>query len=142
MILTVLAIVVTGTFVFTGGIKLFNVPASLAIRDSLDVPPAQWRVIGVLEWLGAAGVAVGLAYHPLGLLAAIALGRPAPGGDGHPRPRGTPSPAVRDRRPRARRLNARPGCRHRGRVRGQPLTGGVERQDASGKMSACIAPDS
>jgi hypothetical protein len=73
MILTVLAIAVVGTFLFTGGIKLFNVPASLAIRDSLDVPPGLWRVIGTLEWLGAAGVAVGLAYHPLGLLASIAL---------------------------------------------------------------------
>jgi DoxX-like protein len=73
MILTVLAIVVAVTFVFTGGIKVFSVPASLEIRDSLDVPPAQWRLIGVLEWLGAAGVAIGLAYHPLGLIAAIAL---------------------------------------------------------------------
>lgn len=73
MILTVLAIVVAVTFAFTGGIKLFSVPASLEIRDSLDVPPAQWRLIGVLEWLGAAGVAIGLAYRPLGLVAAIAL---------------------------------------------------------------------
>jgi hypothetical protein len=73
MILTILAIVVAVTFVFTGGIKLFNVPASLEIRDSLDVPPGQWKVIGVLEWLGAAGVAIGLAYHPLGRVAAIAL---------------------------------------------------------------------
>ncbi len=73
MILTILAIVVAITFVFTGGIKLFNVPASLAIRDSLDVPPGLWRVIGTLEWLGAAGVLIGLAYHPLGLLASIGL---------------------------------------------------------------------
>ncbi|MGA9100515.1 DoxX family protein [Aeromicrobium sp.] len=71
--LTVLAIVVAITFVITGGVKLFNVPASLAIRDSLDVPPGQWRLIGVLEWLGAAGVAIGLAYRPLGLVASIAL---------------------------------------------------------------------
>ena len=73
MFLTILAIVVAATFVFTGGIKLFNVPASLEIRDRLDVPPGLWRIIGVLEWLGAAGVAIGLAYRPLGLLAAIAL---------------------------------------------------------------------
>jgi hypothetical protein len=73
MVLTVLAIIVAVTFVFTGGIKLFNVPASLEIRDSLDVPAGQWRLIGVLEWLGAAGVAVGLAFHLLGLLASIAL---------------------------------------------------------------------
>jgi uncharacterized membrane protein YphA (DoxX/SURF4 family) len=73
MILTILAIVVAVTFVFTGGIKLFSVPASIAIRDSLDVPAAQWKLIGVLEWLGAAGVVIGLAYRPLGLVAAIAL---------------------------------------------------------------------
>ncbi len=73
MVLTVLAVLVAVMFVFTGGVKLFNLPASLEIRDSLDVPPGLWRIIGVLEWLGAAGVAAGLAYHPLGLLAAIGL---------------------------------------------------------------------
>ncbi len=73
MFLTILAIVVAATFVCTGGIKLFNVPASLEVRDSLDVPPGLWRVIGVLEWLGAAGVIVGLVYRPLGLTAAIGL---------------------------------------------------------------------
>jgi uncharacterized membrane protein YphA (DoxX/SURF4 family) len=73
MLLTILAIVMAATFAFTGGIKLFNVPASLEIRDRLDVPPQLWRIIGVLEWLGAAGVLIGLAYRPLGLLASIAL---------------------------------------------------------------------
>ena len=73
MLLTILAIVVAATFLFTGGIKLFNVPASLEIRDRLEVPPQLWRVIGVLEWSGAAGVLIGLAYRPLGLLAAIGL---------------------------------------------------------------------
>ena len=73
MFLTILAIVVAGTFLFTGGIKLFNVPASLEIRDRLDVPPGLWRTIGVLEWMGAAGVAIGLVYRPLGLLASIGL---------------------------------------------------------------------
>lgn len=73
MLLTILAIVVAATFAFTGGIKLFNVPASLEIRDRLEVPPGLWRVIGVLEWSGAAGVLIGLAYRPLGLLASIAL---------------------------------------------------------------------
>jgi uncharacterized membrane protein YphA (DoxX/SURF4 family) len=73
MLLTILAIVVAATFAFTGGIKLFNVPASLEIRDALDVPPGLWRTIGVLEWLGAAGVVIGLAYRPLGLVASIGL---------------------------------------------------------------------
>jgi uncharacterized membrane protein YphA (DoxX/SURF4 family) len=74
MVLTVLAIVLSVLFVATGGVKLFSVPASLAIRDSLDVPPGQWRLIGVLEWLGAAGLLVGLAYEWVGRVAAIALG--------------------------------------------------------------------
>ncbi len=73
MVLTVLAIVVAATFVVTGGVKLFGVPASLAIRDSLDIPETQWRLIGVMEWLGAAGVLIGLTYRPLGLVAAIGL---------------------------------------------------------------------
>jgi uncharacterized membrane protein YphA (DoxX/SURF4 family) len=74
MVLTVLAIVVAVLFVATGGVKLFGVTQSLAIRDSLDVPPGQWRMIGVLEWLGAAGLLVGLANEWVGRLAAIGLG--------------------------------------------------------------------
>lgn len=73
MVLTVLAILVIVTFSVTGAVKLFNVPASLEIRDSLDVRPGRWRLIGVLEWLGVVGVAVGLAYRPLGLAATVAL---------------------------------------------------------------------
>lgn len=73
MLLTILAILVIITFISSGALKLFSVPASLEIRDSLDVPPARWRMIGVLEWLGAAGVGIGLAYRPLGLVASVAL---------------------------------------------------------------------
>jgi uncharacterized membrane protein YphA (DoxX/SURF4 family) len=73
MVLTILAILVAVTFIGTGGIKLFGVRFSLAVRDALDIPARQWRVIGVLEWLGAIGVAIGLANRPLGLLAAVAL---------------------------------------------------------------------
>ncbi len=74
MVLTVLAIVTAATFVGSGAVKLFSVPMSLEIRDSLDVPPGQWKLIGVLEWLGAAGVLVGLEYEWLGRVATIALG--------------------------------------------------------------------
>lgn len=73
MVLTVLAIVVIILFTLTGAVKIFRVPASLEIRDALDVPPGLWTFIGVLEWLGVAGVAAGLWYHPLGLLACIGL---------------------------------------------------------------------
>ncbi len=73
VLLTILAFVVAAMFVGTGGIKLFNVPASLEVRDSLDVSPGLWRTIGILEWCGAAGVTLGLVYRPLGLLASIGL---------------------------------------------------------------------
>lgn len=73
MILTVLAILVAVTFVGTGAAKLFAVPVSVTMRDSLDVEPARWKQIGMLEWLGVVGVLVGLAWWPLGLLASLAL---------------------------------------------------------------------
>lgn len=73
MVLTVLAILVAVTFVGTGGVKLLSAPASLKIRDSLDVDPRTWKLIGVCEWLGVAGVLVGLAWWPVGVAACVGL---------------------------------------------------------------------
>lgn len=72
MILTVLAVLVIVQFAFAGALKLFSVPMSLEIRDALDVPPGLWRAIGVLEWVGVAGVVIGLGWwKPLGLAACV-----------------------------------------------------------------------
>jgi hypothetical protein len=60
-------------FVFASLIKLLGVQQSLAIRDHLGVKPVQWRVIGLLELAGVAGVLVGLAWPPIGVAAAIGL---------------------------------------------------------------------
>jgi len=60
-------------FAFASLIKLFGVRQSLAIRDHLGVKPAQWRVIGLLELAGVAGVLAGLAWAPIGVAAAIGL---------------------------------------------------------------------
>ena len=60
-------------FAFAGLIKLFGVRQSLAIRDHLGVKPVQWRVIGLLELAGVAGVLVGLVWAPIGVAAAIGL---------------------------------------------------------------------
>ena len=62
-----------GLFAFAGLIKLLGVRRSLAIRDHLGVKPAQWRVIGLLELAGVAGVLVGLVWAPIGVAAAIGL---------------------------------------------------------------------
>ena len=73
MVLTILAVLVAVTFVGTGGVKLLSAPASLKIRDSLDVDPRTWKLIGVCEWLGVAGVLVGLAWWPIGVAACVGL---------------------------------------------------------------------
>jgi DoxX-like family len=60
-------------FSFSSLIKLFGVRQSLAIRDHLGVEPVQWRLIGLLELAGVAGVLVGLVWAPIGVAAAIGL---------------------------------------------------------------------
>ncbi|GAA3802472.1 DoxX family protein [Nocardioides panacisoli] len=70
---TLLSILVAATFLFSGSIKVFGVPQSLAVRDHLGVPPGLWRLIGVLELLGAVGVLVGLGVGWVGTAALVGL---------------------------------------------------------------------
>ena len=60
-------------FGFASLIKVVGLRQSLAIRDHLGVKPVQWRLIGLLELAGVAGVLVGLARPPIGVAAAIGL---------------------------------------------------------------------
>ena len=60
-------------FGFASLIKLVGLRQSLAIRDHLGVKPVQWRLIGLLELAGVAGVLVGLVWPPIGVAAAIGL---------------------------------------------------------------------
>ena len=60
-------------FAFAGLIKLFGVRQSLEARDHFGIQPVQWRLIGLLELAGVAGVLVGLAWPPIGVAAAIGL---------------------------------------------------------------------
>jgi hypothetical protein len=60
-------------FAFAGLIKVFGVRQSLTIRDHLGIDPTQWRLVGLLELAGVAGVLVGLAWAPIGIAAAIGL---------------------------------------------------------------------
>jgi DoxX-like protein len=60
-------------FTFSSLIKLVGVRQSLAIRDHLGVKPVQWRMIGLLEIAGVAGVLLGLAWAPIGIAAAVGL---------------------------------------------------------------------
>jgi DoxX-like family len=69
----VVTILVAVLFTFAASIKLLGVRQSLAIRDHLGVKPLQWRLIGVCELAGVAGVLVGLVWAPIGIAAAIGL---------------------------------------------------------------------
>lgn len=60
-------------FGFASLIKVVGLRQSLAIRDHLGVKPVQWRLIGLLELAGVAGVLVGLVWPPIGVAAAIGL---------------------------------------------------------------------
>jgi membrane-bound ClpP family serine protease len=53
----------------TGGGKLWQLPSSLAIRDSLLLSNRLWRAIGALEILGVVGLTVGIWVPLTGLLA-------------------------------------------------------------------------
>jgi DoxX-like family len=69
----IVTICLAGLFAFAGSIKLLGVKQSLAIRDRLGISPSPWRIIGVLEWAGVAGVLAGLAWPPIGIAAAVGL---------------------------------------------------------------------
>jgi hypothetical protein len=69
----IVTLLLAALFTFAASIKLLGVSESLAIRDHLGVSPLQWRLIGVLELAGVAGVLVGLAWAPIGIAAAIGL---------------------------------------------------------------------
>lgn len=69
----VLVVLVAVTFLFSGAVKILGVPQSLAVRDHLGVSPGLWRAIGVLEWLGVAGLVVGTRIPTIGTLALIGL---------------------------------------------------------------------
>jgi len=69
----VVTILLAVLFTFSSSIKLLGVPQSLAIRDHLGVTAVRWRLIGILELAGVAGVLVGLVWAPIGVAAAIGL---------------------------------------------------------------------
>jgi hypothetical protein len=75
--MSVVTVIVTAClaalFLFSSAIKLLGVERSVVIRDHLGVSPAVWRVIGLLELAGVAGVLVGLEWWPLGVAAAVGL---------------------------------------------------------------------
>jgi hypothetical protein len=69
----IVTILLAALFSFSASIKLLGVTKSLEIRDHLGVKPLHWRLIGMCELAGVAGVLVGLLWAPIGIAAATGL---------------------------------------------------------------------
>lgn len=71
--ITALAVTLTALFVALGAAKVAAATPMRAAATHLGMTVQQYRVIGVLELAGATGMCVGLAMHPIGVLAAAGL---------------------------------------------------------------------
>jgi uncharacterized membrane protein YphA (DoxX/SURF4 family) len=65
----VLNILLATLLMMTGGGKIAGAASSHAIRESLDVPPGRWRLIGGLELVGVIGLVIGAWVPVAGLVA-------------------------------------------------------------------------
>ena len=70
---TVLAVALSLIFLPLGLAKIAAVPFMRQAAAHLAMSPGRYRVIGVLETAGAAGLLLGLAAVPLGVAAATGL---------------------------------------------------------------------
>jgi DoxX-like family len=68
-----LSLVLSLMLVLTGGGKVLDLAYARANRDKLSLHPVFWRIIGVLELAGVAGLIWGIWFVPFGLAAAIGV---------------------------------------------------------------------
>lgn len=71
--IVVLSILLAAAFAMAGASKIAGVAQMRESAAHLKVPWSQYRLIGVAEVAGAAGLLIGLKVHFLGALAAICL---------------------------------------------------------------------
>lgn len=69
----VLSAILALLFIFTGGGKLVGVSSSHAIRDSINVAPIQWKLIGVFEFIVVALLIVGVWIVSVGIAGAAGV---------------------------------------------------------------------
>ena len=73
MLHVILSIVLALVFLVTGSGKVLGQAYAHRNRKALRLSPAFWRVTGLLEWAGAAGLVVGIWVPVLGVAAASGL---------------------------------------------------------------------
>jgi hypothetical protein len=69
----ILSVLLAALLIATGGGKLAGAASSLAIRDSLHVPPDRWKAIGAAELALVVGLVAGIWLDPLGILGALGV---------------------------------------------------------------------
>lgn len=74
VVVTVLSIFLAVAFLAAGVAKLMGVEVLRKSAEHLGLPFSTFRVIGVLEVAGTAGLIAGFWYWPLAVAAAIGLG--------------------------------------------------------------------
>jgi uncharacterized membrane protein YhaH (DUF805 family) len=72
-VVVTLAVVLALAFLAAGGSKLASAPQTVDMADHLGIKRDRYRLIGVPELLGAAGVLVGLEIVAIGVAAAVGL---------------------------------------------------------------------
>jgi uncharacterized membrane protein YphA (DoxX/SURF4 family) len=73
MIHIVVSAVLALLFVVTGAGKVLGLGYANKQRELLHLEPWFWRITGILEWAGAAGLVIGIWVWWLGVIAAICL---------------------------------------------------------------------
>ncbi|MCU1415246.1 MAG: hypothetical protein JWN80_2586 [Microbacteriaceae bacterium] len=73
MIHIIVSAVLALLFLVTGAGKVLGLGYANKQRDLLHVEPRFWRITGILEWAGAAGLIVGIWVPWLGIAAAVCL---------------------------------------------------------------------
>jgi len=71
--LTTLSLILATACVITAGLKLTGQPRMRASAAHFGIAWQRYRLIGVAELAAAAGILAGLAWRPIGPIAALAL---------------------------------------------------------------------
>jgi len=73
IVVDVLLVVLALPFLGSGVMKIVGASAMRSSADHLGLSFSSYRLIGVLEVLGAAGLLVGIAWRPAAIAAAVGL---------------------------------------------------------------------
>lgn len=71
--LLITSLILAAIFLFAGSPKVLALPFAAKQAEHLGISVSNYRLIGLAEYAGAAGLLVGLWWPPIGVLAAAGL---------------------------------------------------------------------